>query len=194
MSVGVISSLIHSLLDRGTITAGRQAAHTYTHAHTHTLIPTPPKSDSRGGSRGLCWHLAVSMICEDCLIILKQPTVTDFAGRLCRFPPVNRRKGSMTSQSGIQWVMFAMCHPLPSPPPPLRQTSQLSHHYTGAKALHWCLSPFWPFSLFPCYYWNTDCSLRGLLGPSAVCSASFLLVLWLWWLVYLFSNCRMFNG
>lgn len=53
---------------------------------------------------------------------LKQPTVTDFAGRLCRFPPVSRRKGSMTSQSGIQWVMFALCHP----PPPLPARLPLS--------------------------------------------------------------------
>lgn len=99
-----------------------------THTHGHTLIPTPQLSDSRRGSRVLCWRLAVSVICEDCFIILKQPTVTDFAGRLCRFPPVSRRKGSMTSQSGILWVMFALCHPPTCPPPPLRQTSQLSHH------------------------------------------------------------------
>lgn len=100
-----------------------------THMHTYTHTYTNPNTSIVGFQRRIQGFVLTSCcICEDCFIILKRPTVTDFAGWLCRFPPVSRRKGSMTSQSGIQWVMFALCHPPPSPPPPLRQTSQLSHH------------------------------------------------------------------
>lgn len=108
MSVGVISSLIHSLLDRETITAGRQATHARTNPNIWII------GFRRRFQGFVLTFCTVSMICEDCFRILKEPTVTNSAGRLCRFPPVSRRKGSMTSQSGIQWVMFAPCHP---PPP-----------------------------------------------------------------------------
>lgn len=161
---------------------------------THTLIPTPQLSDSRGGSRVLCWRLAVSVICEDCFIILKRRTVTDFAGRLCRFPPVSRRKGSMTSQSGIQWVMFALCHPLPARLPlsdkPLScpTIALVQRLYLDASLLSG------PSAIFHAVIETLTVPWEVCWDPVQCAVFIFLLVLWLWWLMCLFSSCQMLNG
>lgn len=52
---------------------------THIYTHTHALIPIPPLSDSRGGSRVLCWRLAVSVNFEDCFHDIK----TTNSNRFC---------------------------------------------------------------------------------------------------------------
>lgn len=80
-----------------------------------------------------------------------------------------------------EWLCVCPVSPL-SLPPPLRQTSQLSHHYRGIKSSPSLRSPFRSSDSTSCYpkQWSGVSvifffPLRGLLGPSALVQCPLLL-------------------
>lgn len=114
--------------------------------------------------------------------------LSECVGCLCRFPPVSRRKGSMTSQSDTQWV--TACLSVSNAPRP-RQPASPSQTNLSAAFSHRKIRP----GIFPsCEALNsppptptpydrvttTPTHPRGLLGLSALCG-----VLCCWWLVSL---------
>lgn len=120
----------------------------YPCTHTNTLLVID-RIPGEAGYRLLCWHpvcrsAGTVMKCKVLLLNYSRGNrlswlFSESIGRLYRFPPVSRRKGSMTSQSDTQWVTVCMPVPdLPPPlslPPPLRQTSQLSHVLLNVESL-----------------------------------------------------------
>lgn len=94
-----------------------------THTNTLLVIDVNP---GEAGYRVLCWHpvcrsAGTVMKCKVLLLNYSRGNrlswlFSESIGRLYRFPPVSRRKGSMTSQSDTQWV--TVCMPVPDLPPP----------------------------------------------------------------------------
>lgn len=99
--------------------------------HTHVFVVTSVESGSelRVGVR--CAAEPVQSIVHWSRGDRLSWLLSESVGILCRFPPVSRRKGSMTSQSDTQWVTASLSLSNNTPlslPPPLRQTSQLPSH------------------------------------------------------------------
>ena len=175
----------------------------YPCTHTHSLTHSAGDWFDSWGARFQGFALASSVSqCSNsaayrllhCLIKIRGNGLSDFIGRLCRFPPVSRRKGSMTSQSDTQWVtVYLPLVPPSSPqttlfslPPPLRQTSQLSHECKASSfAALLLLEPCEALILQWCYFsqtvtrsvlWLLPERFAGTQCSCAVCCAPLLLV------------------